>query len=218
MTGDIGLIEQADLIPYPPDELPGRPPALRDDRPAEVWRLHWEKNPNKPAVHNPGRWRFDAPAGEFPVSYANEERHHVFVEVYGDTDDRRIIAPDQANRRISVAKLTRTLRVVDLGDARALSRLGVDARICTTIDYPRTQAWCVKIRELCPDADGIRYPGRKAGRADNRALFLDKCADALDWTEVGTIATERDLVLRACEMFEIVPAVYLTPAPSDAWP
>lgn len=210
--------EDIDQIAYPPDDLPGRPPRLRTERPKELWRLHWEDDPNHPDPRNPGRWRFDAPGGTFPVTYASLEKHHAFVEVYGDTDDRREIQPNQATRKISTGSLTRNLRVIDLGDAETLARLGVDGRICTTILYARTQLWGEKMRSWCEDADGIRYPGRKSGRTDNLCLFLDRCASALNWTPVGTIASERELVLRACQMFEIIPTVYLLPAPGADWP
>ena len=212
MPGDI------DQIPYPPDELPGRRPRLRTERPKELWRLHWESDPSQPTPHNPGRWRFDAPDGAFPVTYASLERHHTFVEVYGDTDDRREIQPNQAQRKISAGTFSRNLRVIDLGDAETLARLSVDSRICTTVEYARTQLWGQKMHKWRDDADGIRYPGRKSGRSDNLCLFLDRCADALQWTPIGTIASERELVMRACHMFEIVPTVYLLPAPGPDWP
>lgn len=208
---------EANPIDEPPDDLPGAPPKLRRDRPAELWRLHWEDDPSNPVPKDPGKWRFDAPKGEYPVTYANPGRHHVFVEVYGDTDTRREIQPDQADRKISVATVARDLRLVDLGDALTLSRLGVDGRICTALDYPNTQHWSKRIREWLPDADGIRYNGRKAGRKDNYCLYLDRCADALNWRLAGTVASEHKLVMQACQMFDIVPRVYFS-KPGDPWP
>jgi hypothetical protein len=210
--------DDVDQLAYPPDDLPGRPPGLRVERPQELWRLHWEEHPSRPKVRDPGRWRFDAPRGEYPVTYVSLDRYHTFVEVYGDTDDRRAIQPNQANRRISVGSLSRSLRVVDLGDAETLSRLRVDGHIYTTIDYARTQLWSKQIRRWRPKADGIRYPGRRSGRVDNLCLFLDRCADALTWTLVGTVESERELVMRACQMFDIVPLVHLAPSRRADWP
>ena len=207
-----------DQVTYPPEELPGRAPRLRIENPGELWRLHWEPDPNKPKPQKPGRWRFDAPNGEYPVTYANVERHHAFAEVYGDTDGPRVIAANQAERRISRATASRPLRLVDLGDAQTLARLNIDTRICTTIDYPRTQLWSQTIRRWLKDADGIRYPGRKAGREDNICLFLERCANALTWQLHGTIETQRELVMRACDMFQITALVYLQPTPGPDWP
>jgi len=198
--------------------LKGPAPKLRVDRPAELWRLHWEEDPSHPKPKDPGRWRFDAPGGEYPVTYANCDRHHIFVEVYGDTEDHREIQPDQADRRISCGSLKRPLRLIDLGDAETLSRLRLDSRICSTTTYRRTQLWGQAIRGWMPLAEGIRYPGRKAGRKDNFCLFLDRCADAVEWEPVGTIASERDLVLNACIKFDILPRVYLEPPAAEPWP
>lgn len=206
------------MFDSPPKVLPGRPPNLRTELPAEFWRLHWEPNPNDPKLRNPGRWRFDAPHDEFPVTYANFERHHIFVEVYGDTENRREIAPDQAERKISVATATRELGLIDLGDAQTLSRLRLDGRISSDLDYSTTQLWSHALHDWFPAADGIRYPGRKAGREDNVCLFLDRCAPALQWREIGTIASQRSLVIRACQMFDIIPRVYLEGPPEARWP
>jgi hypothetical protein len=206
-----------DQIRLPPERL-GRRPVLRADRPGELWRLHWEEDPSIPRQANPGRWRFDAPKGEYPVTYANGERHHVFVEVYGDTDDRREIAPDQADRKISSGSVGRDLLLVDLGDAETLARLELDGRINTTLEYGRTQLWSRFLHDGLDQADGIRYPGRKAGREDNFCLFLDRCGDAITWDRVGTIAGERALVLNACVMFDITPRVFLEPRVDESWP
>jgi RES domain len=202
----------------PPKVLSGPPPDLRTEAPSELWRLHWEQDVNYPQPRDPGRWRFDAPHGEFSVTYANVERHHIFVEVYGDTENRREIAPDQAERKISVVRPGRKLRLIDLGDAQTLSRLRLDGRISSSLDYPCTQLWGEALRRWLPAADGIRYPGRKAGREDNLCLFLDRCGSALAWQRIGTIASERKLVTRACQMFDIVPRVYLEAPPKVTWP
>jgi hypothetical protein len=207
-----------DRISDPPEALSGAPPNLRADRPAELWRLHWEDDPSSPEPKDPGRWRFDAPHGEYPVTYASGEQLHAFVEVYGDTSNHREIQPDQAERRISVGSLNRGLQLIDLGDAETLARLRLDSRIYTTLEYPRCQLWGRAFRRWLRAAEGIRYPGRKAGREDNFCLFLDRCRDALDWHPVGTIATERTLVLRACQKFDIVPRVYLEPGIEPSWP
>lgn len=206
-----------DQIPVPPERLEHLP-KLHSERPAELWRLHWEDDPSSPEPKDPGRWRFDAPHGEYAVTYANCDRQHIFVEVYGDTEDHREIQPNQADRRISVASLSRSLRLVDLGDAETLARLNLDSRVCTTLDYGRTQLWSRALHGSLSDADGIRYPGRKAARKDNYCFFLDRCRDALSWDLVGTIASERSLVIGACTKFDITPRVYLEAPPEEPWP
>lgn len=216
-TADRTRLPEPEQIPPAPARPPGRLPKLRVEQPKELWRLHWESDPNRPPRRGP-RWRFDPPAGDRPVTYTNLERHHIFIEIYGDTTDRRVITPDQAERRISCATVARPLALVDLGDAQTLQRLHTDLRLTSSIDYESTRDWGQRIYEWLTEADGIRYPGRKAGRSDNVVLFLDRCEDALDWEQLGTIATERTLVMAACRMFDIVPLVYLAPAPAKRWP
>jgi hypothetical protein len=211
--------DNPDAIPRPPVDLPGRAPALRPDRPDLVWRLHWEDNPNDPPRYPSGRWRFDAPDGSYPVTYANLSKLHIFVEVYGDTDDAQVIE-DQADRQLSYATLNRDIDVIDLGDSATLRALNLDLRIATTCAYDRTMLWGQRLRTWLPDAEGIRYLGRKGGREENFCLFLDKCADALEWTCCGTLAENEHLVLRAGDAFNMtfdftVPDVW--PRGSSRW-
>jgi hypothetical protein len=175
---------------------------LREDQPEKLWRLHWEDDPNLPDRHSAGRWRFDAPDGSYPVTYANLSKQHVFVEVYGDIDDAQLIER-QAERKISYATLRRPIQVIDLGDSETLRALKVDLRICTTVDYQRTMQWGQRLREWSPHAEGIRYLGRKGGREDNYCLFLDRCAGALDWTCCGTLVENEALVLEASDKFNM---------------
>lgn len=57
-----------------------------------MWRLHWEDDPRQPRRYPSGRYRFDAPRGEYPVTYGNRDQLATFREVYGDT---RLIGPEQ---------------------------------------------------------------------------------------------------------------------------
>jgi hypothetical protein len=194
--------EDRDEIPWPPPKLPGPAPKAAFYLPDRLWRLHWEEDPNSPPRYPSGRWRFDAPDGAYPVTYANISEHHVFVEVYGDVDEFQIIE-EQAERKLSYAESSRPLALVDLGDAEVLRALRIDLRICTTVDYERTMAWSKQLREWLPDADGIRYLGRKGGREDNVCLFLDRCAADILWTPCGTLAENEKLVLEASDMFDL---------------
>lgn len=194
--------DNPDAIPWPPVGPPGPLPDLRNDQPGALWRLHREGDPNFPPRYACGRWRFDAPDGAYPVTYASLGKLHVFAEVYGDIDEAQIIE-NEAGRLVSVAKITRQIRVIDLGDASVLRALKLDLRISTTIDYPRTMLWSKRLRDWFPEADGIRYLGRKGGREDNFCLFLDRCADALEWTSLGTLADNEALVLQAGDVFNM---------------
>ena len=191
-----------DVIPDAPARLPGKPPRLRREQPDAIWRLHKEADPNRPRRYPRGRWRFDAPNGEYLVTYGNVSKHHAFAEVFGDVDGPQIIE-GASGRRLSCATFKRPLQIVDLGDARVLRALRLDLRVSTTIDYARTMRWSERLHAWLPDADGIRYLGRKGGREDNYCLFLDRCADALEWTFHGDLAANEELVLEVGEMFEL---------------
>jgi hypothetical protein len=195
--------DNPDVIPDAPADPPGRLPRLRSERPAELWRLHKEEDPNLPKSYPRGKWRFDSPTGRYPVTYANVSKHHVFAEVFGDVDDAQIIE-DEADRKLSWVAFTRSIQVVDLGDAEVLRALKLDLRVSTTIDYPRTMRWSDRLHDWMRDAEGIRYLGRKGGREDNYCLFLDRCADALDWRRCGTLIENEELVLEASDMFDLV--------------
>jgi hypothetical protein len=204
-------------LPTPPSDPAGTLPRLSAVAVPKLWRLHWEVDLRRPRVHEPGRWRFDAPDGQYAVSYGNVSAEHAFVEVYGDLDDGfNEIAPSQADRRISSMTFSRKLRVVDLGDAALLRAIGADLRIATDTDYRVTQLWGERIHAWWAHADAIRFPGRKAGRRDNFCLFLDRCVDAIEQEGHGTLAENEELVLRACELFGLVPRLIFE-APSPHW-
>ena len=126
MTADHAGLPLSDVLPEPP---PGAPASIALVREAvSAWRLHWEADPLFPPVRPTGRYRFDAPAGEFPVLYANRDRLACFAEVYGDTGT---IEAAQGSRHLSLISALRPLRVVALDDAVTRRRCGLDGRIGT---------------------------------------------------------------------------------------
>jgi hypothetical protein len=71
----------------------------------------------------------------------------------------------------------------------------------TTKRYDRTQAWGLALHEWFPAADGIRFSGRKAGKALNYCLFLDRCAADLDLYSQGRLQDLRAIVLAAAARY-----------------
>jgi hypothetical protein len=194
-------------VPFPPTSAPARPPALVDDEPERLYRLHWEEDPTNPRRHPTGKFRFDAPADEYAVTYLNSNLYACFGEVYGN---EQVIAPDQADRTISEAAIRRRLNLVPLHDGAALKRLarGLDLTISTTIHYSRTMRWSRALHQWYPDADGLLYVGRHAGLHLNRCLFLDRCADALGFTPFGTVASQRETTIRAADAYALAPRLF----------
>lgn len=71
-----------DRLPEPPDRLPV--PFKPEEEELSAWRLHWEQDPLEARRYPTGRYRFDAPKGEYVALYCNADRLAVFAEVYGD--------------------------------------------------------------------------------------------------------------------------------------
>jgi RES domain len=195
------------FVAYPPDEPPAKLPPLIEQPLDESWRLHWEPNPLKRKRHKPGLSRFDAPRGEYAVTYVNEDRMAPFAEVYGD---QRVLTKSEASRRWSRIEATRPLRILQLDAEGVAAAFGLDLRIATELDYERTQAWSLAWHDWYGDAeiDGIRYLGRKAMKHLNYCLYLDRCGTDLDYKTDGKLIEMWSDGLRACARHGIVPELY----------
>ena len=191
-----------DRLPEPPDAPPASLPPLVRDLPT-LWRLHREADPLTPRRYPTGRYRFDAPAGEYPVTYGNGDRLACFLEVYGGPSR---IPATEGGRLLSQLIALRELRLVPLEDPATRRRLDprLDGRIATALQYPVTQRWSRALHAWYPAADGLRYPSRHAGeRALNYCLFLDRCGGAQDVRlhTLGALAELRPTVLVAAERY-----------------
>lgn len=192
-----------DRLPDPPATASAGPDLIEEA--VSIWRLHWEADPLRPRRYPAGRYRFDAPAGEYPVTYGNRDRLACFAEVYGDTGK---ITADQATRRLSLLSALRPLRLVALDEPPVWRRLGLDGRIGTTKAYPVTQHWSQALHDWLPAADGLRYASRHAGQHLNYCLFLDRCGADLQVLPQGELQDLRPIVLFAAETYVL--SCYLT--------
>jgi hypothetical protein len=183
---------EADRLPDPARQLPARIELVEEM--VGLWRLHWEEDPLSPRRHPSGRYRFDAPEGEYSVTYGNRDRLGAFAEVYGDA---RRIDSIQAGRRLSVIVSERSLRLVPLDDAPTQKRLGLDGRINFSKQYPVTRKWSLALHTWLSEADGIRYLSRHAGEQRNYCLFLDRCG-------VDLRAELRGVVLFTADKYSLV--------------
>jgi hypothetical protein len=177
----------------------------------KAWRLHSDENPLRVSVHPTGRFRFDAPTGEYAVTYANLDQYACFAEVYGDEQE---IPPTQVDRRLSFLTSARPLRLIQLDDGPHWSSFGLDMSICSSVDYARTQLWSKRLHEWYPDADGIRYLGRHAGVSQNLCLYLDRCADAMSAELEGRLGELRSLVMKAADVWSLAPRIFDSESPS----
>ncbi len=198
------MADTAEAIPWPgdrPDELP----ALDEVVLREAWRLHWEDHPTAERLHPHGRYRFDAPAGEFGVTYLSDDRSAAFAETYGDSG---VLAKSEAHRRLSRVRSVRALRLLRVDDMAVAAAFGLDNRISTEKPYTRTQAWSLAWHTWYPQLDGLVFLGRRSAPQRNSCLYLDRCSDVLESELAGMLEELREDGLRACQRYRITPALY----------
>jgi hypothetical protein len=160
-----------------------------------------EMDPRTPRVWRPGRWRFDAPDGQYPVSYAGSTFEVTVAEKFQDT---RLIQEKHRRQRVWQITSDRPLRLVPLDVSQAQAQLGTDARIWSEVNYPTTQAWALALYRWYQDADGIRYTPRHVQEETSFALFLDRCANALSPTDLRRLDDDRAALLRVAVPRQIV--------------
>lgn len=187
-----------DRLPEPPEHLPD-PFELAEEE-VSAWRLHWEEDPLEARRYPTGRYRFDAPSGEYAALYCNADRLTVFAEVYGDA---RVIEAGQRERRLSPIVSGENLRLVPLDDPGVQKRLGLDGRIGMSKQYPVTRRWALSLLRWFPEAEGIRYLSRHAGEARNYCLFPERCAQKLAVEQHGEISSLPSNVLLAADRYHL---------------
>ncbi len=189
---------EGDRLPEPPERLPVPFDLMEEE--ISTWRLHWELDPLEARHYPTGRYRFDAPSGEYAAVYCNAGRLAVFAEVYRDV---RLIDENQKSRRLSRIFSESSLGFVPLDDPGVQKRLGLDGRIGMSRQYPTTQAWALAFHRWFPEADGIRYLSRHAGENRNYCLFPERCVGKLRVEEHGEISTLRKVVLLAADKYHL---------------
>jgi hypothetical protein len=148
------------------------------------------------------RYRFDAPAGEYAVIYANDSEVGVFAEVYVDRGRR--LGMEDARRHLVRIMPERPLRLVDLCADRTLASLDLDARISIGDDYEACQEWALAFYERWFEVSGICYAARNAGlMTRNVALFTDRCAPALTLSSLGHLEDLEQIVLSATDRYRL---------------
>jgi hypothetical protein len=180
-----------------------------------LWRVHDERDPRDIRRYPSGRFRFDAPAGEFAVTYANEDQYGCFGEVYGD---RQSIPPADRTRLLSRLSASEPLYLIPLEDGELLKALHpqLDGRINSDVHYTVTQEWSLALHSWFPDAHGIRYVARHATPHLNHCLFLDRCEGRLELETKGKLEDLHEIVTRACDAYGLAPRL-LEPRDPGGW-
>jgi hypothetical protein len=139
-------------------------------------------------VHAPGFWgrtghnRFDAPNSEYGVLYAAATFDGAFIETFGDLSPRTVSASSLTVRGSAAVAARRKLQLVDFAGA-GLSRVGLDARICTD-DHALSQEWSHALWSHPSQPDGIWYAARHDANERSVALF-DRAASVVTVTALS---------------------------------
>lgn len=184
----------AERLPDPPACRPPESTDLVLARLVSHVRIHTEPDLLAKPANSPGRYRFDSPAGEFPVTYTAESFEACVAEKF---QDRRVVEHRHLTQRVSVISSRRGLRLVPFHDSVALARFGLDARVWTTIDYTTSQQWSLQLHAWYPAADGIYYRPHHAHERLACCLFLDRCRADLEVRADGELGSNRDRLLTA---------------------
>lgn len=130
--------------------------------------------------HLPDFWgrtglnRFDAPGEsaedrDYGVLYAADSFDGAFIETFGDLAPKLVSVNSLTARGVATVEPNRALRLVDLAGP-GLSRLGLDARICTC-EHVLPQQWSHALWEHPSQPDGIWYAARHDAGERSVALF-----------------------------------------------
>ena len=190
-----------------PEELGGPLPALEFLYwTAPLYRIQEDKNLGYGRYPKP-RYRFDAPAGEYAILYANDDKVAAFNECYAEK--RRRLEKEHEDWHLVMISPERELPVVNLKDDRTLSTLGLDARISVGDNYEACQAWGLAFHDSWPEACGITYAARWGGvETMNVALFPERCDNAFTVQSLGKLRDPQleGLVLEAADRYNLTVA------------
>lgn len=190
-------------VPFPPELRPpvAEPSLVLTTTGVDVWRLHRGGDPLKLRRYPTGRFRFDAPAGEFSVTYGNTLRLGCLAEVYGDAGI--IEATEARERSLYRIRSSEPIKVLTLEDGGTQRAFHLDSRICDTKRYEVTRSWALAFYRWYPEIQGVRYIARHASPGLNFCLFLDRCAPALTAQNLGLLGSLRRTVQAAAGKYHL---------------
>lgn len=189
---------EGDRLPEPLGQLPV-PFDLYEEE-ISLWRLHHGDYPLDVGSYPTGKFRFDAPAGEYRALYGNRDRLAAFAEDYGEV---RVVDAGQKERSLSGIFSKEKLPLVALDDPSVQKRLGLDGRIGMSRQYSTTQRWALKLYHWFPQARGIRYLSRHAGEECKYCLFVDRCSGSLEVERKGKIGDLKEISFRPADLYHL---------------
>lgn len=137
--------------------------------------------------------RFDAPHGEFGVCYLSRSPAGAFAETFlRKARGQFVERTDLDNHALSRIKVESALQLVQCFGA-GLRKNGMDARVSSSKDYPRHQAFSRRCHDHPAAPDGLIYRARFDDDQFSIALFERSSASIAasfkptPWLETGTV-------------------------------
>jgi hypothetical protein len=129
-------------------------------------------------------YRFDAPDGEYGVLYVGVDPHVAFIESFQIAGVHPVVTESKLRERsLSRIRVRRPVRLVNLAESGALTKIGADARIFTA-RYTVSQRWSQAIWNHPQSPDGILYRPRH-DPARFAAAFFDRIAGEVSTEAAG---------------------------------
>jgi hypothetical protein len=147
-------------------------------------------------------YRFDAPDGEYGVLYVGADQHVAFIESFQIAGIHPAVTESKLRERsLSRIQTRRPLRLLNLGETGALTRIGADARIFTA-SYTVSQRWSRAIQTHPEEPDGILYRPRH-DPARFAAAFFDRVADSVTAETLGTWLDQRAVLADVLDTYGV---------------
>jgi hypothetical protein len=147
-------------------------------------------------------YRFDAPDGEYGVLYAGADPHVAFIESFQIAGIRPIVTESTLRQRsLSLVRVGRPVRLVNLAGSGGLTRIGADARVFTA-GYGISQRWSLAIQGHPEMPDGILYRPRHDPARMAAALF-DRIADRVTAETLGTWLDQKATLAEVLDTYGI---------------
>jgi hypothetical protein len=160
---------------------------------SEIDREWYRSHPTRRGAVYFGRnraYQFDAPDGEYGVLYVGADLNVAFIESFQIAGIHPAITEAQLKERsLSRIRTRDAVRLVNLADSGALTRIGADGRLFTA-SYSVSQRWSRAIQTHPVKPDGILYRPRH-DPARLAAAFFDRIADHLTAESLGKWLDQR---------------------------
>lgn len=172
---------------------------------SEIDREWYRSHPSRRGPIYFGRkraYRFDAPNGEYGVLYAAADPYVAFIESFQIAGIHPAVSESKLRERsLSRIRIRRSVRLVNLAESGALTRVGADARIFTA-SYSVPRRWSLAIQSHPEQPDGILYrpphdPARLA------AAFFDRITGRVDAELLGTWMDLRSLLADVLDRYGV---------------